>query len=99
MDRIPGSGLWSGAEAYLGRRLLIILTVCAAALAVIAGALLWPRTNAAQPSASAQNAAAFRPDAAQWKALGFAEVQSTSFPEEEQTEGQITTADDVTAQV
>jgi cobalt-zinc-cadmium efflux system membrane fusion protein len=101
MNRIPGSGLWSGAETYLGRRLLIILTVCVAAIALITGALLWPRTNKdpAQPSASAQNAAAFRPDAAQWKALGFAEVRAAPFPEEEQTEGQIATADDVTVQV
>ncbi len=99
MSTIPGSGLWSGAESYLGRRLLIILTV-SVALALIAGVLLWPRPNqGAQPSASAQDAAAFRPDAAQWKALGFAEVRSAPFPEEEETEGQIATADDVTTSV
>ena len=100
MNRIPGLGLWTAAESYLGRRLLIILTVGAAVLVLTVGALLWPRANgAAQPSASAEDISAFRPDADQWKALGFAEVRTATFPEEEETEGQIATADDVTAQV
>lgn len=99
MIGIPGSSLWTGAEAYLGRRLLVTLTVSAAALALIAGALLWPRTSGSPAPPPAQNPSAFQPDAAQWKALGFAEVRPASFPEEEETEGQIATADDVTVQV
>jgi cobalt-zinc-cadmium efflux system membrane fusion protein len=99
MNRFPGFGLWSSAEAYLGRRLLIILTVGLGAVVLIAVALFWPRTNAGAAGAPAQDASVFRPDAAQMKALGFAHVSTASFPEEEETEGQIATADDVTAQV
>ena len=100
MMSIPGSGLPSAAETLLRRRSLVVLTACVAVLVLIAGAVFWshPRVATAQP-ALAQNPDAFRPDASQWRALGFAEVRSAPFPEEEETEGQIATADDVTASV
>ena len=53
------------------------------------------QSNALQPVA----AGIFRPTDDQWKALSIAVVGTEVFPEEEQTEGQIATADDVTVNV
>lgn len=59
----------------------------------------WSRSQQQFEASSDASAGTFRPTEDQWKALSTTVVRPQPFSDEEQTEGQITTADDLTVSV
>ena len=93
----PRQGRWPRRTADPLRILFLVVLVAA-------GLTAWAIRSfgsgpAAAPAAPPVAPGAFRPTDEQWKALTFAAVRPAAFPEEEETEGQIATADDVTVPV
>jgi cobalt-zinc-cadmium efflux system membrane fusion protein len=91
----PGSWLRSRPRSYL----LLALLAALAALAVLGFNKLRLEAKSQSDAPPPVATGTFRPTDDQWKALSVAIVSAEAFPEEEQTEGQIATADDVTVAV
>jgi cobalt-zinc-cadmium efflux system membrane fusion protein len=79
--------------------LLLALSAGLAALAVLGFSKFWPGAESQSDAPQIVATGAFRPTDDQWKGLNSTVVSVEAFPEEEQTEGQIATADDVTVAV
>lgn len=91
----PGARLWSKPRAYL----LLALSAALVALAALEFSGLRPKADSQSNAPQSLAIGTFRPTDDQWKALSIAVVSAKTFPEEEHTEGQIATADDVTVSV
>ncbi len=79
--------------------LLLALLAGLAALAVLGFSKTWPGAKSQSDAPQIVATGTFRPTDDQWKGLNSTVVRVEVFPEEEQTEGQIAAADDVTVSV
>jgi len=77
----------------------LVVVICLAAIAVWGGGFFRPGAAPQSAGPEARDSGNFRPTDDQWKGLRTATIRAHSFPEEEQAEGQITTADDVTVSI